>query len=425
MKYVFWSVVLSALLTACGGSSSGGSSDDGSADGDTTPSLATKTALGESLFEDVNLSANRSQSCSTCHDPQRAFTDGRTDSSGAVRAASLGDDGTSLGDRNAPTVTYASFSPAFSSGTRSRFNSQQDDYEGYLGGQFHDGRASDLAAQAGGPPLNPIEMGMADKASVVSRLLENSDYVAAFEYLYGDGIFDDTDAAYEAMRDAIGTYEATDEFATFDSEYDRFLAGDESVQYKFIAGKAGTGKSLFFSQQFTNCATCHQLNTQGSRTETFSGYEYHNIGVPENSELRTANSAARALAGVDSSDAYVDTGLQNNNSAVTEDSGKGKFKVPTLRNVAVTGPYMHNGVFEDLDTVIRFYDHYLTGSANTINPETGVAWADPEIADNIAYTELQDGSLLTDDDIDALVCFLRTLTDARYEDLLPDDGLCD
>ncbi|WP_430460123.1 cytochrome-c peroxidase [Thalassolituus sp. LLYu03] len=403
MKKILTASLILASLSGCGGDSSSES-----------VAFTSEAALGEALFSDVNLSANRTQSCATCHDPERAFTDGRTDAADKVRPVSLGDDGVSLGDRNAPTALYAMFSPQFSSGTRSRFNSQQDDYEGYLGGQFHDGRATDLAAQAGGPPLNPLEMGMADQASVVARLRENSDYDASFRKLFGNSVFDDTATAYNAMTSAIAAFEKTSTFATFDSAYDRYLAGDDEVYDVLLHPKAALGKTLFFSQQFTNCATCHQLAAQGNKKETFTGYEYHNIGVPVNSAARTANGVTA-----------IDTGLQTNNDAVSADTEKGKFKVPTLRNVAVTGPYMHNGVFAELDTVIRFYDHWLTGSANSLNPETGVAWADPEVSDTISLTELKDGSLLNDDDVDALVCFLRTLTDARYEALLPDDGLCD
>ena len=401
-----------ALLTGCGGGGSSGS------DSDNVTTFSTTEALGESLFNDVNLSFNRTQACSTCHNPDAGFIDNRTGADGLVRATSLGDDGVSLGDRNAPSAAYANQIPEFSNGTRTRFNSQQSDYSGYLGGQFHDGRASTLQDQAAAPLLNSIEMAMPDKASVVARLQEDASYVASFKALYGTNVFDDTDTAYAALTDAIAAFENTETFAPFDSKYDRsLLSASDPNKYTYDPlAKETTGKALFFSQQFTNCATCHQLKVQGSKTETFSGYEYHNIGVPANTEVRTANGSA---------DDYVDTGLQTNNSAVTDSSERGKYKVPSLRNVAVTGPYMHNGVFRDLDTVIRFYDHFLTGTSNSLNPETGVAWADPEVADTISTTELQDGSVLSDDDVEALVCFLRTLTDARYESLLPDDGLCD
>lgn len=420
MKAHIWlpQLLLGALLTGCGGS---GSDSATSGDDDNTGKTLTFTsveALGESLFNDANLSLNRTQSCATCHNPDHAFVDNRLDDSGNVMAVSTGDDGVSLGDRNAPSAAYASLAPEFGYGSRSRFNSQQSDYEGYLGGQFHDGRAATLKDQAAGPPLNSIEMGMPDAASVVARLQENEDYLEAFAAYFGDTIFDDTDGAYAAMTEAIAAFEQTSMFAPFDSKYDRsLLSVTDANRYVYDPlDKATLGKSLFFSQQFTNCATCHQLNAQGSKTEPFTGYEYHNIGVPANSSVRLANGSA---------DGYVDTGLQTNNAVVTAATEQGKFKVPTLRNVAVTGPYMHNGVFADLATVIKFYDHYLPSSGYSINPETGVAWAAPEVSDTISLTELQDGNALSEEEVEALVCFLRTLTDARYESLLPDDGLCD
>ncbi len=406
MKLTWISSLLGLTLVACGG--------DGSS---STPAFTTEADLGEALFHDVNLSANRSQSCATCHNPEHAFIDNRSNATrhasatgpvADVGAVSLGDDGVSLGDRNAPTAAYASFSPAFTFGTHARINSQQPDYEGFIGGQFHDGRASNLAAQAEGPPLNPIEMGMDDEADVVTRLMENADYVASFESLYGTAIWNDTEQAYEAMGTAIAAFEETEVFAPFDSRYDRFLNGDYTYD---PSSRAAFGKAQFFSPQFTNCATCHQLKTVGFQGETFSGYEYHNIGVPVNTTVRLANGSAADL---------VDQGLLDN-AAVTDTAQRGKYKVPTLRNVAITGPYMHNGAFAELDTVMRFYDHFVTGSENAINPETGLAWADPEVADTISLTELSDAQKLDDVDIEALVCFLLTLTDARYEHLISDE----
>lgn len=383
-------------LAACGGTS-----DDAS-----PATFTSQASLGEALFSDVNLSLNRTQSCSTCHDPEHAFVDARVGDDGKVLATSLGDDGISLGDRNTPTAAYARLTPEFHQGSHGRFNSQQPDYMGFIGGQFLDGRETDLKGQASGPPLNPVEMGMPDKASVVARLLENSDYVESFKRLFGEDIFDDPDATYAALTSSIGEFEKTDAFAPFTSKYDKSLAGD--FFYDPLS-KAALGKSLFFSQQFTNCATCHQLKANGSSGETFSNYEYHNLGVPVNASVRELNGAE-----VD----FVDNGLFDN-ASVNDETQKGKFKVPTLRNVAVTAPYMHNGVFRDLTTVLKFYDHYITGSPYTLNPETGASWREPEVADTVALTELQDGRSLDEDEIEAIGCFLATLTDEQYEHLIP------
>lgn len=361
------------------------------------PDLSTSEKLGEALFFDTNLSKNRTQSCASCHSPDHAFTDPR-ETPAAGKAVSLGDDGTSLGDRNAPTAAYARFSPPFGKSAKPRL---------YHGGQFLDGRAGDLATQAGGPPLNPLEMGMPDKASVVARLKENPAYVSAFDTLYGNGVLDKPDKGFGAMTKAIAAFETTPLFAPFDSKYDRYLRGEDK-----LTEQEELGRVLFFSQQFTNCSLCHRLNPQGGTAgETFTNYEFHNIGVPRNDE-------ARAAAGLKPDSR--DLGLAQNPALKGRDkkAQEGRFKTPTLRNVAVTGPYMHNGVFKDLRTVILFYNTYNTKNPDRhINPETGKPFAPPEVAQNISITELETGPALDDKRIDALVAFLKTLTDRRYENL--------
>lgn len=353
-----------------------------------TPAYDSLEALGEALFFDPNLSKNRTQSCSTCHSPDAGFVDPRQTEAG--HAVSLGDDGASLGGRNAPTAGYAALTPAFHRTKDGK----------WAGGLFLDGRAATLEDQAGGPPVNPAEMGMPDHAAVVERLRENPDYIAALQAYVAPDVFDETERAYHGMTQAIAAYERTAEFAPFDSKYDRYLRG----AYQ-LTREEDLGRLLFFSQQFTNCNLCHQLKTSPvDPQETFTNYQYHNIGVPANP----------ALAHVQS----PDQGLLDN-PAVDDPAEAGKFKVPSLRNVAVTGPYMHNGVFKDLRTVVLFYNKYNTKSeARQINPETGQPFAAPEVDGTLSMKELTTGPALEDDRIDALVAFLKTLTDARYEDLL-------
>ncbi len=405
--------VITPALQAC---SSGGKQVAKSQSSSISSSAANKALnsleeLGEALFFDKNLSLNRTQACADCHNPDAAFTDNRLDAEGHVAAFSLGDDGLSLGDRNTPTATYASFTPLFNISNRQRFRSQQPEYYGYLGGQFVDGRAADLADQAAGPPLNPVEMGMPDKATVVERLIENNQYYEAFPKLFINLNWQDADLVYSAMTQAIAAFEQTSVFNSFDSKYDLSLRGEYSYD---PLSKAAAGKALFFSQQFTNCATCHLLHPNSHPRETFSSYEYHNIGIPPNTADRTLTSKDLD---------FVDIGLQAHPDLDQNPNLKGKFKVPTLRNIAVTAPYMHNGVFAKLRTVIEFYDHYLAGSEHLNNPETGQPWADSEVAENISEQELTDGRKLNDEEIDAMVCFLQTLTDARYEHLINDEGL--
>ncbi|HER35555.1 MAG TPA: c-type cytochrome [Halothiobacillaceae bacterium] len=372
--------------------------------------FSTKAELGQALFHDPILSRDRTQSCATCHEPGKGFVDGRRDEDGRVRPVSLGDDGHTLGERNAPTLTYAALTPAFQpDGERKRVNKQKSHqrYHGPLGGQFLDGRAATLAEQAGGPPINPDEMNLPDKAAVVERLEENAAYVASFKALFGEDVLRSAESGYRAMTESIAAFERTDRFATFDSKYDRALAGEATLSFK-----ESTGKSLFFSQ-FANCAICHQLHGNGDPIkkfeEPFTGYEFHNIGVPANPALDRAE---------------PDPGLYGH-PAIDDPGARGKFKVPTLRNVAVTGPYMHNGVFRDLETVIEFYDHFVNDE-RTVNPETGEPWREPEVPATVADDLLAVGDPMSDYQVEAMVCFLRTLTDRRYEDQLPEDTLgCD
>lgn len=342
-------------------------------------------ALGRDLFFDADLSFARTQSCATCHDPASGFADPRAD--GAGGAVSVGGDGRSLGTRNAPGIAYAAATPPFGR-----------DAEGAFGGQFLDGRAADLESQAGGPLLNPVEMAMPDRASVVARLREKPATVAAFDALFAPGVLDDADAGFDAAVRALAAYERSADFATCDSKYDRSLRGEAT-----LTDAEELGRVLFFSRQFTNCQLCHRLGTGGSEAEAFTNHRFHNIGVPANP----------ALAGP------VDHGLMDRPDSGPADDGK--FRVPTLRNVAVTAPYMHNGVFEDLRTVVLFYNHYNSiAKRRQIDPETGEPWAAPEVPGTISTTELEAGPGLDDRRIDALVAFMKTLTDRRYEPLLDD-----
>lgn len=350
--------------------------------------------LGRALFFDVNLSQDRTQSCATCHDPAQAFIDWREN--GIDAAASLGANLHTLGDRNAPTISYLSQIPVL----------QHNKAGEISGGLFWDGRAENLEEQAGVPLINPAEMAMPDKAAVVVRLQENKNYVYAFKGLFGPDLFNNIDNTYSALQESIAAFERSEFLSPFDSKYDRYLRGEYKPNEQETLGL-----TLFFSNQFANCNQCHQLKTlPESAHETFSNYSYHNIGVPVNTTLREMNGLGLA---------YVDHGLLDN-PAISDAAQDGKFKVPGLRNVALTAPYMHNGVFKDLRTVLLFYNKYQArGSKAQINPETGMPWGEPEVANNLSLEQLQSTRVLDERSLDALLAFMQMLTDQRYESLLP------
>lgn len=356
------------------------------------PDAGALANLGRALFFDVNFSANRNQSCASCHDPARAFSDSRDN--GVAGAVSLGDDGSSLGDRNAPSTTYAFLIPEF----------HKNDGGQFVGGYFLDGRAATIDAQAGQPFVNPIEMALADNAAVVARVRENPAYVESFEKLYGESVFDESERAFSAITESIVAFERTKQFAPFDSKYDRYLRGEYQ-----LSEEEELGRLLFFSS-LTNCVTCHTLNTlESSAHETFTDNHYYNIGVPINTRVRQLNTLGEG---------HRDLGLLEN-PRINDPAHAGKFRVPSLRNVAVTGPYMHNGVFQELSTAIFFYGKFtLSNPQSQINPETGEPWGDPEVAETVELELLSQGQPITRDRAELIAAFLQTLTDQRYEALL-------
>ncbi len=356
------------------------------------PEAADIASLGQALFLDSNLSANRNQSCASCHDSGQAFSDSRDN--GVAGAVSLGDDGSSLGDRNTPGTTYASLIPDFHKNEKGE----------YVGGYFLDGRAATMVDQAAEPFVNPLEMALPDAAAVVDRVRENAYYADALRKHFGASIFSDSDKTFRAITESIVAFERTALFSPFDSKYDRYLQGE----YELTEDEE-IGRVLFFSQ-IINCSSCHLLDTREfSPHEVFSNHRYHNIGVPTNKQVREKNGIAIS---------HRDLGLLQN-PAVDDPAMAGKFRVPSLRNVAVTGPYMHNGVFRDLRTAILFYNRFtLSNPQSQINPETGARWRAPEVAETVDLELLREGQPLAENHVEALVAFLTALTDQRYESLL-------
>jgi cytochrome c peroxidase len=330
--------------------------------------LTEKEKLGKNIFFDDRLSNPAGQACSDCHSRGAGFN-GIGDANipvyqGAVHGV--------FGNRNPPAAAYASYSPPFHYGGP----------EGsYVGGQFWDGRASTLKDQAKGPFLNPKEQNNPDAKAVVQSVV-HSNYGDLFKKVYGASIVGKIDAAYDAIADAIAAYEKSPEVNRFNSKFDRYLDGMVA-----LTPLEAQGLELFNGKG--RCAECHP-STVGkySKRPLFTDFTYDNLGVPKNPKNPFYKSDPK----------FVDKGL----GAILKDPAQdGKFKVPTLRNIAVARPYSHNGYFKSLKEIIEFYNTRDVPSAG---------WPKPEVAENVNRDEL--GNLgLTDGEIDALVAFLGTLTD--------------
>ena len=332
-------------------------------------------SLGHKIFFDTNLSNPPGQACSSCHDPKTAFSDPILDlpvSRGVVEGKT--------GTINTPIVMYTAFIPAF------HFNPE----EGlFIGGQFLDGREFSLEAQAKKPFLNPDEMNNPDKASVIEKI-RNASYVDEFKLVFGQDALDDVDKAYDYVAAALASFERSAILNPFTSKYDFYLTGVVK-----LSEQEERGLQLFEAENKGNCAACHPSRPVDGKPPLFTDFTYDNLGVPSNQKILKIKGAE-----------FVDIGLgktvkDNPNAEAGADNGK--FKVSSLRNIAKTAPYMHNGVFTSLKEVVDFYN----------TRDTDGKWAKPEIAATMNTEELGDLGL-SDQEVDDIVVFLRTLSDG-YE----------
>ena len=284
------------------------------------PQSDAKIALGKRLFDDKRLSADNTVACSTCHDPNAGFT-ARTETGKGIRDQS--------GKRNSPTILNAMFNRT----------------------QFWDGRAPSLDEQAKMPILNPIEMGMKDGAAVVAKLAPLPEYGPAFQQIFGRPI------NYDDIGHALAAFERT--IVSGDAPIDRLLRGDENA----LSASQRRGWSTFNGKG--RCNTCHAYN--GSYP-LFSDQRFHNIGIAAHKTDFT-DLATRA-ARTNTNAAELDRLAIESNSGelgrflVTKSRGDiGAFKTPTLRDITLTGPYMHDG---SLPTLWDVMDHYNKGGE--LNP---------------------------------------------------------
>jgi cytochrome c peroxidase len=353
--------------------------------------LSAKSRLGQLLFEDANLSDPPGQACATCHVMGAGFADPdrRTPTSKGVRAGLFG-------DRNAPSVAYMAFSPPL------HFDQKE---QHYVGGQFWDGRAATLEEQAKQPFLNPVEMANGSAAQVVAKV-QAAAYAPLFKQVFGSDAFADPDLAFRHVAEAIAAFERSPAFQPFSSKYDAWLAGRARLTPQELRGL-----KLFEREDKGNCAACHPVarDTQG-RGGLGTDFTYDNLGVPKNPDnpfyrLPEANNPVGR--------GFVDRGL----GGVVGQAGQyGKFKVPTVRNVELTAPYMHNGYFNSLRAVVDFYN---TRDLKPRCEEEFVAeaealargcWPRPEMVANVNSDEL--GNLrLSAREVDDIVAFMLALTD--------------
>jgi cytochrome c peroxidase len=313
------------------------------------PATEEKIRLGKKLFFDKRLSRDDSLSCASCHEQslEKGGSDGKPQATGI--------DG-QVGSRNVPTVFNAAFQRVF----------------------FWDGRAGSLEEQAKGPILNPIEMGMPSHQDVEIKLRTIDEYQRLFRQ-----VFNEDDAInIDNIAKAIAAYERT--LITPDTAYDRFVRGDKDA----LTEQQLRGMALFES---SGCIYCHS-GPNFSEASIFSENSVYRI-FPSiaNTEFETKYNLVQ--------DQGVATG--------STETDRGIWRVPTLRNVAISGPYLHNGSVDELEEVVRIMSRVqldMQLSKGVQKPKT-IFWSSADKSLSVT-----DGNVLTDKEVSDITAFLQSLS---------------
>jgi cytochrome c peroxidase len=360
------------------------------------PSVPAMTRLGRQLFFDPGLSASGRVSCATCHDPRFAYGPapsspklGAVDSGGAARAI--------------PSLRYIQDIPPFS---EHHFDEAVDESvdQGPTGGHMWDGRADSLHDQARLPLLSPREMANARAEDIVAKVAQSA-CAESFRDTFGTDIFDDPRRAFKGVLQALEVFQQSPaDFYPYSSKYDAWLRGRAT-----LSAREGRGLAIFNDPAKGNCASCHPSQIRAGALPQFTDYGYIALGVPRN----------RAIA-ANRDPGYFDLGLCGPERADLRGIAGycGRFRAPTLRNVALRHSFFHNGVFRDLRRAVEFYARRDTAPAEFYGrDEKGAVQKFDDLPAALRANVNMERPFgtsvptLSQADIDDLVAFLSTLTD--------------
>jgi len=350
--------------------------------------------IGEMIFHDVSLSASGKQSCASCHSSQHAHAQPN-----ALAVQWGGPLLNQPGTRAVPSIRYLADTPPLG------FDAEGTPY----GGLNHDGSVDTFAAQAERPLLAANEMANLTREAVVEKL-RKADYAPKFRQVFGETSLDQVDTAFAMLGLALERYQRDSaEFQPFSSKYDAFLAGKAQLN-----AAETRGLQLFNNEKKGNCAACHPSATrEDGRPPLFTDFTYDALGLPRNTAIP-----------VNANPSYVDLGLcqSGRSGRASQDGNCGKFKVPTLRNVATRQVFFHNGQIKNLRDAVAFYvrrdiqpeDWYprQTGKVIAKFNDLPVKYHVNVNVEEVPYGGKRgDKPALSEQEIDDVVAFLRTLTD--------------
>ena len=362
--------------------------------------LTPKELLGKMIYFDANLSEPVGrQACASCHLPDNGYTGFGNlalggQFSGAVAGISEGAFPGRFGNRRPPSAAYASFSPTFR---------MIEDNE-FKGGLFWDGRATGLrlgipaAEQALGPFLSYAEQNHPSPAAVLNKL-NSSTYQELWQQVWGSPISTSNqqqiDLNYDRVGLSIAAYEASKEVNPFTSKYDAYLRKETD-----LTAQEKEGLAIFNNDG--KCFRCHLSEGTAANPPLFTDFQYYNLGIPKNTQ--------NPYYAVNPS--FIDKGLggflQTSTNAAWRNAANnnmGKFKTPTLRNIAKGNNkrFMHNGVFTSLEQVVDFYNTRDDSKARG-------RWPKPEYNDNLQKGWMGNQGL-SKKQVLAVVAFMKTLND--------------
>ncbi|HEX4511852.1 MAG TPA: cytochrome c peroxidase, partial [Burkholderiaceae bacterium] len=386
------------------------------------PSVAELTTLGRALFMDASLSSSSRVACATCHQPAYGFGPGPA-------AASPFDDGDPAhrGTRAIPQLRYAQYAPRFTE----HYIDDEDGLgvdAGPTGGLTWDGRRDTVHDQARIPLFAAEEMGNTDDASLAARVAR-APYASAFRSAVsppGGDVFADPTRVVAWMAYALEVYQEGAEFAPFSSQWDRVLAGRAQ-----LTAAEQRGYALYVDAEKGNCDSCHPSRRKATGSAPlFTDAGFVVAAPPRRAGLPSPSASAAAA----SADTYAhapspfardyDLGLcQSGRPGLTPDASFcGRFRAPSLRNVAVRPSFFHNGSLHSLRDVVAFYATRDTDPARWYgrNADGSPRPYDdlppalrPFVDHEVPFEPRADGRpRLTDAEIDDIVAFLGTLTDA-------------
>lgn len=369
--------------------------------------LAPIELLGKRVFEDKTLSRPAGVACASCHQAQQAY---QGNNGSSIAAFARGAAPNTQSKRNTPTIMYASFSPPFS------FVEERDVRTGHremipVGGQFLDGRAATLTEQVEEPLFDPNEMNAASKKAVVDAI-RSGPYAELLRQVFGENSFNNYNEVFVKISQAVAAFESSSRFHPFSSKFDDYLRGKAELTPLELKGF-----TLFKDPKKGNCLSCHvgKETSQNPQDWLFTDYTYDALGGPKHQQARSVSRPDLGLC--------AQPGLAKKITFQTRlDSFCGAFKVPTLRNIAQTSPYLHNGVFSNLRDVVAFYATRDTQPARWF-PRNSRGFIEKfndlprSLRRNVNVSEapydrrLNQSPRLSEAEISAITTFLETLTD--------------